>query len=65
MSMKQFIPHPVPLFSQKEFETLKWEASYQHYELEKLRVLNPERYRLIYPSVMRMRLQRRNDLVHE
>ena len=39
----------------------RWIASHQHYELEKLRIENPERYRLVYMTVFQ-EFQRRETL---
>ena len=64
MPLKQFIPNPVLLASQKDGEMVRWLASHQHYELEKLRLSNPERYRMVYPSVLRLLQQRQSDLIH-
>lgn len=65
MSVNQFIPNLVLSRFQNEDETMRWIASHEHFELEKLRVSDPERYHMIYPSVLRIWQQRRNDFTYE
>ena len=65
MPKKQFMSGPAPLPPQNEDELTRWKEEFERFELEKLRVSNPERYRVVYPLVMRMRIQRRHGLIHE
>lgn len=64
MSIKQFIPNSDRLSSEED-EIKRWKNSYERFELEKLRVSDPERYHMIYPSVLRIWQQRQNDLSYE
>ena len=65
MSLKRFTPTPREDFHALPDSVARWNASRQHFELEKLRVEDPERYHMIYPSALRMWQQRQDDYQHQ